>query len=82
MEYPSKGEVSGAELERKREKDQLREAFNRQGLEGRKENGGDAEERKKETMKSRSEKKVVGVSSTSLFPTRKLEAVTRVEPDR
>ena len=33
----------------------------------------------RKTMKSRSEEKVVGFSSTSLFPAWKWEAVTRVE---
>ena len=38
---------------------------------------GGQEKRKDKTQKSRSEEKVVGFSSASLFPTRKWEAVTQ-----
>ena len=40
---------------------------------------GSGEEERQESRKSRSEEKVVGFSSASLFPVRKREAVTQGE---
>ena len=40
------------------------------------------EEKNRKTLKSRSEEKVVGFSSAFIFPARKWEEVTRVEPER
>ena len=42
-------------------------------------NGGSGEEEREKTQRSRSEEKVVGFSSASLFPVRKWEAATQGE---